>query len=264
MGPDPAAAPPLPPHYWVLYQPSSKTISLRSDDSTAPATSQRRDGQCLIKAPEALADGEYALAFYPLPNDVKAAYVASQEAWIDLSTHQWVTPAPTADPRLETRKLLRLPLWTSGRKATIYGGGFNDSPPKASDHFQKTGLLKSDEIEAYGTTAAPWAIVLDHGWIKARVRYVFVNWNEGTEEIVPPGLVVEATGAGGKTIGKGTAIDDSRGEAYVLVSAASDAWKSVHFGFRVPPARALTCPARPRRPINGSRAWIPSPTSATR
>jgi hypothetical protein len=218
---------PLPPHYWALYQPSNVSTIFASAASDAT-------GLCALKIPDTgLPDGEYALAMFPTVADVQKAYMAQNEAWVDLTTNLWVTPPPTTPTRVDRRKQVRIPMWTTNIKA-YYGGGFSDAPPKAKDYFQTKGLLKKDEIEPYGTAATPWNIPIDYGWIKAHVRYLFVNWGVGKEETLPPGLVVVATDAAGKTLGAGTAIDDSDGTAYVLATATIDKWKTMHLGFTVP------------------------------
>jgi hypothetical protein len=218
---------PLPPHYWALYLPSSMSTIFPSAVSDAK-------GLCALKVPDTgLPDGEYALAMFPSVADVQKAYTTQNEAWIDLTTNLWVTPPPTTATRIDRRKQVRIPGWTTNIKA-FYGGGFSDAPAKAKDYFQKKGLLKKAEIEPYGTAATPWNIPIDFGWIKAHVRYVFVNWNVGKEETLPPGLVVQATDARGKMVGAGTAIDDSDGTAYVLATATIDKWKTMQLGFTVP------------------------------
>jgi hypothetical protein len=217
---------PLPPHYYALYQPGNgSTIFAGSASDDA--------GVSAIKMPNPLPDGEYALALYPLPDDVRASYMSQNEAWIDLTTNKWVTPPPPAGPRLDKRKQVRIPYWSTVHKA-YYGGGFADAPPKAKDYFFKKGLLKKEEIEPYGTASTPWSIVIDNGWIKAHVRYTFINWKDGKAETLPPGLVVVATNKDGKVAGAGTTIDDADGTAYVLVAAPQAKWSDLHLGFKTP------------------------------
>ena len=120
------------------------------------------------------------------------------------------------------------------RKAGMFGGGFVDSPPKAKTTSRQKGLLAKRNIEPYGTAATPWNMQLDYQWIRAHVRYVFVNWKDAKEETLPPGLVVEATNDGGASLATGTCIDDSDGTAYVLIPATQDKWKTIHLGFRTP------------------------------
>jgi DNA-binding XRE family transcriptional regulator len=142
--------------------------------------------------PNPFPDGDYALAVYPIPNDARASYMSQKEGWIDLTSNKWFIPGG-ASPRLSTNKLVRIPSWGSMRKGTdAGGGGFIDAPAKVKDNFQKKGLLTKSDIEPYGTAATPWNMQLDYQWLRAHVRYVFVNWKDGKEENLPPGLIVQA------------------------------------------------------------------------
>src|SRR5947209_5171916 len=108
----------LPQHYWSLYNVDNPATVIASSVSTAA-------GVCTIMKPTTpLAKGEYGLALYPFPNDVRAAYLATKWAWIDLTTNQWVTPPPPAGPRIDRRKLVCVPFWNTPWKAQTYGGGF--------------------------------------------------------------------------------------------------------------------------------------------
>jgi hypothetical protein len=218
---------PLPPHYWALYQPGNTTAV----ECSGPSSDQ---GVSVIKMPNPFPDGDYALAVYPIPTDARTAYATAKEGWIDLTTNKWFIPSAIS-PRLDKNKLVRIPQWDSMRKATNNGGGgFIDAPAKVKDNFQKNGLLTKSDIEPYGTAATPWNMQLDYQWLRAHVRYVFVNWKDGKEENVPPGLVVQAVNDKGTVLGSGTAIDDSDGTAYVLIPATQDKWSTMHLGFQAP------------------------------
>jgi hypothetical protein len=218
---------PLPPHYWALYKPGDTTVVQCSGPSSDKGVS-------VMKMPNPFPDADYALAVYPIPNDARTAYTTAKEGWIDLTTNKWFIPSAIS-PRLDKNKLLRIPQWDSMRKATNNGGGgFIDAPAKVKDNFLKKGLLTKSDIEAYGTDATPWNMQLDYQWLRAHVRYVFVNWKDGKEENLPPGLVVQAVNDKGTVLGSGTAIDDSDGTAYMLIPTTQDKWSTLHLAFQAP------------------------------
>ena len=231
---------PLPAHIWGLYHTVSKKF-------LSVATSGAK-GQCVLSRPKDLKPGPYTLQMFPLPDMTQKSYIASKEAWIDLDTGYWLNPilVPGAAPALIKNKVVRIPTWTTDLKATHYGGDFADAPPKSKASFGKTGILKSTDIEPYGTPAKAWEMPLDFGWIRSHVRYFFINWKSAKEEVVPPGLIVEVCDAAGKRLGAGAAVDASDGTAYVLVAATKAKWPSLHVAFRAPTgARVDVSAAKP-------------------
>ncbi|MGD0530619.1 MAG: hypothetical protein ABSE49_36130, partial [Polyangiaceae bacterium] len=238
-------------------QPGSTSVVECSGPSSATGVS-------VIKMPNPFPDGDYALAVYPIPNDARAAYTAAKEGWIDLSANKWFIPS-TISPRLDKNKLVRIPQWDSMRKSTSNGGGgFIDAPAKVKDNFLKKGILTKSDIEPYGTAATPWNMQLDYQWLRAHVRYVFVNWKDGKEENLPPGLVVQAVNDKGTVLASGTAIDDSDGTAYVLIPATQDKWSTMHLGFQAPKGTRvdLSSPAgTPDQRLTSTGATPPDRTS---
>ncbi len=233
---------PLPPHAWGLYHTASKKF-------LSVGQCNDKTGVCTIMKPKDLTAGSYSLQVFPLADATQQPYVTNKEAWIDLDTGDWLDPTlvPAAGtPALLKNKILRIPVWTTDLKAKS-GGGFKDAPPKSKDAFGKNGLLKSTDIEPYGSAATPWEMPLDFGWIRSHVAYLFINWKTAKEETsAPPGLLVEVTDATGKRLGAGGAVDPDDGTAYVLVAATPDKWKGLHVGFALPAAARIDISADPK------------------
>lgn len=224
----------LPPHFWVFYRVGATNEFWTSDKSNAK-------GVCLIKGdPRALEkDAEYGLAFFPTPDDVRARYASDGAMWLSFSPTgvEWANPPPSLDGKLEYRNVVRLSQWTTMFKAKV-GGGFAVVPPGASK-FQERGTLKGSEVRPFGWPDVPWRIVLDEGWIRARVAHVFINRRTTKTELVPAGLMVQAWNDEGKVLGAGTMLPKkTAGTAegtYLVIERPRSKWSEVNLAFRAPP-----------------------------
>lgn len=229
----------LPAHSWVLlHQPSARGAALRA---IARGTASDANGRCVIMRPNPVEPGRYALGFTPLPPAIRKGYIANGEAWIDLATKDWADP-PNSAARIERRNLLRVPAWSTIRKARA-GGGFLAGPPGAAN-FMQSGWIESSEIAAANASPAQWDMPLDHGWVKAKVKFFFYNWKANRQEVLPPGVVVEAfkTQPAARNnftlerVGAGTATSNADGTVYVLLEGDARIWSSCHFKFQSPSA----------------------------
>lgn len=240
---------PLPPHVWLLVRDSAgsdppRAIS-RSTPSNQPAPSTgpptlAASGVCALGTLGVpLPPGDYSLLFLPLDPAIRAGYVKDKEAWIDLDKNDW-GPAPTPSSALERRRLLRVPAWSTVRKAIT--GGFKVTPTGATQ-FGQRGVIADSEIKPFGTPGAPWDMPLDFNWVKARVKFFFLNWQANKEELLPPGLIVEAIRelkqagveiAAPSRAGAGTPVSPTDGTFYMLLEGDRDLWKSIQIRLATP------------------------------
>lgn len=212
---------PLPRHRWVLTH--SGTAFSEGNDSDA-------DGISTIFEPTPAADGTapgpddtWELLLVPLydghvDSDV---YATHGEAWMDIETGEWVhgddvrtESESTPYGRHTTRKLLRIPLWSTKRKVTM-GGGFVQSCPHSAD-FATTGELKTSELRPHGNRSSPWKIQVDHGWHRTYVQLRFYDHSTRTERPIPQGPILRSADIlSGEAFG-GSSVRLENGNIYVL------------------------------------------------
>jgi hypothetical protein len=226
------AASRLPPHAWLLGAPEAER-----DVVGAPS-----DGQGIASIP--LTDDVvndpghgWTLVLMPFPAhdprlfpEWRARHAADGEIWIDLDTHEWVFSKDVR--RLEKRRLLRLPLWTSTLKAAT--GGFDDKElPPSAQSFARTGQLRGEELRPFGTRAAPWKLALDHEWYRSYVQFQHYDHVRKNEQGLPPGLVIEAVTPAPqmRRVGAGTALDVV-GLTYVLHARTAAQSTTTDYSFR--------------------------------
>ncbi|MEX1365934.1 MAG: hypothetical protein AB1Z98_22595 [Nannocystaceae bacterium] len=213
---------PLPRHRWVLVGPGGAFSE--GNDSDA-------DGISTIFEPTPTEgasfgpDDTWELLLVPLydghaDSDV---YATHGEAWIDVDAKTWVhgddvrtSSQSTPYARLHTRRLLRLPLWSTRRKV-LRGGGFVQSPPHAST-FADTGELTTAQLTPHGSRTSPWVIAVDHGWHRSYVQLRMYDHAARTERAVPRGpLLYSARELSGNILG-GSSVRLDDGSTYVLHS----------------------------------------------
>jgi len=257
----------VPDHHWLLL--------LGARPSTAVAQSSPSflsNGTTTLGADQAtLPPGNYSFLLVPSPNPktytpaeiqgIVRGFNQKHESWIDLDKpDRWATPP---DPQqLEKRRLLRVPLWSTGRKAPF--GGFKVVPPNTSQ-FKTTGFIPRAELADFGLKT-PWDMPLDFNWIRARVRYSFFDWRQNQEQVLPPGLVVQALRdikQNGKLVrvdpvGGGVTANLKDGSLFMFVEGQKTLWKEVHFSFRTPgdcfiDLSSQTTPSPDNRMKNGQR-----------
>jgi hypothetical protein len=232
----------------VAGPPPSASVPPPSTSTPPPLPT----GVCALGDPKSFPPGSYSLLLLPADNTIRAAYLRDQEAWIDLDQQVFAAAPPTSSPPgkltpavsaatpIDRRKLLRIPIWSSVRKAST--GGFKVSPPSAS--FASSGVLSEAEMVPFGTPDKPWEIVLDFKWVRAKVKYLFFDWQQDKEQTLPPGLVVEAFREARPSpnrarvadkpavkVGAGTAISATDGTVYLLLEGDKSLWQAVQLQF---------------------------------
>lgn len=239
---------PLPPHVWFLVQePTGGGVG----QAVSRSTPSDADGICALMDLVTPTAGDFYFVFAPLPPAIRANYFKDSEAWIDLQTTppnvssaakpDWgvaATLPPTPTTAFERRQLLRIPLWSSKSKAPF--GGFKSVPTGAST-FARTGTIASSEVAPFGTPQAPWDIPLDFGWVKAHIKFFFFDWQQNKEQVLPPGLVVEALrepknnpSASSTRIGAGTPLSPNDGTFYMLLEGDSTLWRETQIQLQTP------------------------------
>ena len=180
---------PLPPHRWVL---------VHGESVFSEGTTSDDDGISTIFAPavpEDLAeDARWELWLVPIypGRDDSDPYAEEGEAWIDVEERTWATGEAVRDGdawRVTTRKLLRIPFWTSTRQATH--GELEGGPPSAAD-WEETGTLATSELLPFGTRDEPWEIAIDHGWLRTHVQLRYYDFAAREERPIPQGVVLRA------------------------------------------------------------------------
>lgn len=215
---------PVPPHQWMLFDPSADKIEpialgARSDDTGVSAI--RKAGFVGV------AGKELALLLVPIDPEVRKSTFEYESAFIDVESGEWVTFPQAMKLKHRKRPLIYMPLWRSDRKATR--GGLVDGP---TEDFKKTGKLRGEDLaKEYGAPGAPWRVHVDHEWLRARLKLMFFNWKSGKEEPVPPGLLVEAVSAKGTTAGAGTATE-SDGTVCVQFEVTAEQALKLEFQFQ--------------------------------
>ncbi len=194
------------------------------------------DGLAVVPwGPEAVAHPEHdwTLFFVPFPASDPSKFLEWKErfahdggAYWDLDGDIWVFEHELA--RVERRRLVRVPMWSSAMKALA--GGFDVAPKDRSD-FAARGVFSGDELAPYGTRDKPWELQLDFKWYHAFVRHAYYDSGAKVERDGAPGLVVRALDAHGALLGAGTALDGHDGVAYVLQSRTAAQSTDVHYTF---------------------------------
>ncbi|HET9956619.1 MAG TPA: hypothetical protein VFQ61_19110 [Polyangiaceae bacterium] len=220
----------VPAHSWVLLAGAGSNAR-----PFARSNASDSDGRAALMAQQSLPDGEYSLALVPFPSIIREGYLRDREAWIDLDRGDWALP-PSAVANLERRRLVRIPAWSTMRKAA--SGGFKIVPP-GSSQFATLGILKAAEIQPFGSPQEPWAMPLDFNWVKAQVRFFFSNWQLNQTEVVPPGLLVEAVSdrlppRSNPKLGAGVALTPTDGSIYMLLEGDATLWRECQFQFVTP------------------------------
>lgn len=179
---------PLPPHRWAVVNEAEQIF--------IEGTTSGANGISMVPRPDTVggdAAAEWTLWLIPTFDDGRgSSEVASLgEVWIDVDKNAWIRPSEfTEMARIESRRALRLPRWTSARKA-VSGGGFREALPGAAD-FPTTGTVKTSELAPHGTLDAPWVIAIDEGWLRTFVQLRFYDPVKKAERSVPKGLLLEA------------------------------------------------------------------------
>ncbi|HET9954742.1 MAG TPA: hypothetical protein VFQ61_09560 [Polyangiaceae bacterium] len=167
----------------------------------------------------------------------------SGEVFLDLDKQEWVLPREVG--RLDARRLIRLPVWSSSIKVLV--GGFLEGVPKT--RFAETGVfsMARGESVAHGTLVKPWVVQVDHGLFRNFVRFHYYDVANKKRAAVPSHVVVEALGRPRlspgheppstdqksvlqRRVAAGTPIDDS-GNVYLLHERTEQDSGDVHYYF---------------------------------
>lgn len=227
---------PLPPHRFALAQ--SETVF--SEGSTSDA-----DGVSTIFAPDTTGvadDATWELYLIPIfaGRPDSDAYATDGEAWIDLDTRKWVTSEDVKQDKsmaiLTTRKLLRIPVWSSARKAAT--GGFAATPPSASD-FGTTGLLRTSELQPFGNKSNPWVVQVDHQWLRTWVSLRCWDPVAKKNRTLPPSVLVTSTQGFGKVVG-GSSVMLPDGSIYLVHAGRKEDLSKLAYEFSTPEVSFFT------------------------
>ncbi len=221
---------PLPPHRFALAQ--SETVF--SEGSTSDA-----DGVSTIFAPDTTGvagDATWELYLIPIFDGLPDSdtYATNGEAWIDLDSRKWVTTEDVKQDKsmsiLTTRKLLRIPVWSSARKAAT--GGFAATPPSAAD-FGTTGLLRTSELQPFGNKSNPWVVQVDHQWLRTWVQLRCWDPVAKKNRTLPPSVLVSGKNGFGTTVA-GSSVLLSDGSIYLVHSGRKDDLPKLSYEFTTP------------------------------
>lgn len=242
---------PLPKHRWAL---------VASDDAFKAATPLRfaegntsdDKGVSTVFRPDTTTgspDDTWDLWLIPIFDDGKGSgeIVTFGEAYIDVDKNRWVRASEVTDAgglaRVEKRRLLRIPRWSTARKA-VAGGGFKETNPDAAD-FDAKGLIKTSELKVRGTPGSPWTIQIDQGWLKTFVRLKYYDLVAKKEKPVPRGVILEAqqtnaVASSPMRVGASSACRDD-GSIYVLHARPEDkSTADLDYTFATPAATTFT------------------------
>jgi hypothetical protein len=221
---------PLPPHRWAIAH--SETVFAESATSDA-------DGVATIFEPDTTGvppDGDWDLYLIPIfdgrpDSDI---YATSQEAWIDVTNKKWVPNDQIGEGsyrHLAREKLLRIPLWSTKRKAER-GGGFVGTFPHGSG-FATTGLVKTSELLPHGTHDSPWVMQVDHGWLRTHVALRCYDPVAKADRSVPQGVLLIAKNGFAQTVG-GSSCLLPNGSIYVVNAGLRDNLADLFYQFETP------------------------------
>ncbi len=230
---------PLPPHRWALVEPGEKlSIEGTTSDANGVSTILRPD------QPKGTAEADWDLWLIPMFEDKKSSseIVDKGEVWIDVDKNQWVRPSEVPDlTRIETRRLLRIPRWSSFRHVAAFDGKFREPLP-GSTEFEKRGRIKNSELAPHGTLDKPWTIAIDEGWMHTFVQFRFYDPIQKKERPVPKGLILEALGMTNLADGAikepmrvgASSVTRDDGSIYVLHSRAEAKATDLDYQFATP------------------------------
>src|SRR5262249_25464706 len=121
---------PLPPHRWGLVNDAEGLFAEgNTSDGKGVSAIFRPDTS---KSPDS---GEWDLWLIPIFDDKAGSEEVARlgEVWIDVDKNAWVRSSSLPSmARIDTRRLLRIPRWSTARKAAS-GGGFREDCPGAAD-----------------------------------------------------------------------------------------------------------------------------------
>jgi hypothetical protein len=235
---------PLPPHQFFLFPlPSAAT-------GQAPIIGEASDssGMSWIKFEDDLRfstkGGIWAIGWRPLLKKAGSATRATDpdvtsllEVFLDLDKGDWVSPKDVGF--VDKRRLIRLPLWASHKKAKV--GGFADSPSKTKFSTRGTFVFNDGECTGYGTVGKPWLVQIDHKLFRSFLRFHYYNLKDKARKPVGRGIVGTALGVRSLSVGPipgdtrarvaaGTAIDGD-GTIYLLHERTQAGSKKVSYYF---------------------------------
>jgi len=242
---------PLPKHRWALVAADDALIAATPLRFAEGNTSNDK-GISTVFRPDTTTgspDDTWDLWLIPIFDDDKGSseVVTYGEAWIDVDKNKWVRASEVSDAgglaRVEKRRLLRIPRWSTARKAQA-GGGFKETNPDAAD-FDAKGLVKTSELKVRGTPGSPWTIQIDQGWLKTFVQLRYYDLVAKKEKPVPRGLILEAQatnavlGSLSPRTGASSACRDD-GSIYVLHARPEDKSTDLDYTFATPAATTFT------------------------
>lgn len=221
---------PLPSHYWELQKVKDPRIMIRSSLSNAVGISKFKKDPALLDAGP---DDRWFFALRPALTKVEEETMrAVGEVWLDLEAKRWVVFDHY--PELQTRQMIRFPLWTSVWKAK--NGGFLHNLNHAD--FETTGTLRTYELLSPGLSPQ-WDIEVDINWMKLFIRFEYHDVHQRHTATIPPGLCLQAIGqridprtmkrASGRIGGSTGARRD--GAIYMLLERTLKDASDVEFGF---------------------------------
>lgn len=223
---------PLPPHRWAIAH--SETAYGEGNTSDA-------DGFSTIFDPargDVPPDGEWDLYMIPIYDGRPDSdlYATHKEAWIDLEAKKWVPGDEIRDgtryEHLATRKLLRIPLWSTKRMVES-GGGFVGTFPH-SGTFATTGVLKTSELLPHGTREAPWVMQVDQGWLRTHVRLRCYDPVARADRNIGQGPLVIAKNGIANVVG-GSSVVLPNGSTYVVHGGTQEKLPNLYYQFETPP-----------------------------
>ncbi len=223
---------PLPPHRWAIAH---------SEAAFAEGTTSDGDGISTIFEPDTTgvpAEAEWDLFLVPIfaGRSDSDAYAERREAWFDIEAGTWIPPDEfPGESRyriLATRKLLRVPLWSSKRMVAT-GGSFVGTFPH-SGTFATTGVLQTSELRPHGTRESPWVMQIDQGWMRTHIRLRCYDPIAKADRDIGQGpLLTARNGFGGDTLG-GSSIVQPGGATYMVLAGTQDRMPQLDYQFQTP------------------------------
>ncbi len=239
---------PLPPHRWALVGSDETLVPSATPPRFSEGNTSDANGVSSVFRPDTSTgspDDPWDLWLLPVFDDGKdsSEIVTLGEAWIDVDKNRWVRAsevrASGSLARVETRRLLRIPRWSTVRKAQA-GGGFKETDPDAAD-FDAKGVIKTSELVTRGTPGSPWTIQIDQGWLRTYVQLRFYDATATKEKTLPKGVILEAlstTELGSGRIGASSVTRDD-GSIYMLHSRDEAHSTDLDYSFATPAATTV-------------------------
>ena len=222
---------PLPPHRWAIAH---------SEIAYGEGNTSDADGFSTIFEPargDVPPDGEWDLYMIPIYDGRPDSdlYATQKEAWIDLEAKKWVPGDEIRDgtryEHLATRKLLRIPLWSSKRMVES-GGTFVGTFPH-SGTFATTGVLKTSELLPHGSREAPWVMQVDKDWLRTHVRLRCYDPVAKADRNVGQGPLVIAKNGILNVVG-GSSVVLPNGSTYVVHGGTQEKLPNLYYQFETP------------------------------